>query len=324
MRKIIITVIATFFLIAPFENAKGQRQMLVTSADFPTVNVLTGVNAKLSLGLWRFEPFVEVGQYVQFFRESMTTEAWLLEGWFGSQYLHSEQLESRYRYYSPRFASMQILNVGIRLIVTDSDRIILGFRTNKVGAGSTAFTGVGIGNEVLYRHGDSIERQRNSGVFNQFYFGYIRRESLSQRMNMEISARLMTSRPWFMSSRVMHFQHGALAVGVGLTYEVIQNLKLSIQLDYTRRYNVWGGGGGLAIDNWHPERNVVTRNLLDFSIGIHYHIPIFGVLHQQAQQRPPRQRVAPHQRALPCPPGQMRHGRSWDRPSSVFNHPSGR
>jgi len=45
---------------------------------------------------------------------------------------------------------------------------------------------------------------------------------------------------------------------------------------------------------------------------------------QACQQRTPRQQVSPRHRALPCPPGQMRHQRSWDRPSSVFNHPSGR
>jgi len=42
---------------------------------------------------------------------------------------------------------------------------------------------------------------------------------------------------------------------------------------------------------------------------------------QQAVQRP---QVSPRHRALPCPPGQMRHNRSWDRPTSVFNHPTAR
>ena len=41
----------------------------------------------------------------------------------------------------------------------------------------------------------------------------------------------------------------------------------------------------------------------------------FGTVQRQAR---------PAHRGLPCPPGQMRHNRSWDRPSPIFNHPTGR
>ena len=68
-----------------------------------------------------------------------------------------------------------------------------------------------------------------------------------------------------------------------------------------------------------------NNNFLTIAIGFTI---CGGSLHHQQrqarQQRTPRQQVSPRHRALPCPPGQMRHQRSWDRPSSVFNHPTAR
>jgi len=309
MRKIIITVIATFFLIAPFEKAKGQwqEQTVITSADFPTVNVLTGVNARLSFGFWWFELFGEIGQCFQVFEEQMTTETWGWSSWIGNW-----QLSNRTEYYSPRFQSMPSVNFGMKFRVTDRDCIILGYS----------------GNFLLSWH----------RVFNwshHFYLGYIRRENLSQRTSIEFSVLYTPSRSlwsWLegdswgfggLGSRTS-FLLGAMDVGVRLNYEVVRNLKLNVQLGYVGRFNVrQSTSWEIYAENVSGER-LLTRNFLNLSVGVHYHFQIFGGQQQQAPQRQPRQRVAPHHRALPCPPGQMRHGRSWDRPSSVFNHPSGR
>ena len=294
MRKVIITVIATIFMIAP--TAKGQTWEIVY-ADFPTVNVLTGVNAKISFGLWRFEPFIEIGQYFQVFEESVMTEEWRrswIWDWQGGDYSDWELSGKRERYV-PRFANMQIINLGTRFRITNRSFIIVGCIMN--------FT---------------------SRSFDWYhpYLGYIRRESLSQRASIELS--ILLNPRWPRELSAVHYgfgpRYGLVAVGAGLNFEIFNNFYLTTQLMYLRRLGVYLRG-------YNRERvasdNILTRNLIDFSIGIHYHIPIFGG-QQQAQQRPPRQRVAPHHRALPCPPGQMRHQRSWDRPSSVFNHPSGR
>ena len=315
MRKIIITVIATIVLIAPFEKTKGQEQWeyRVVSADFPTTNILTGATGKLSLRLWRFEPFVQFGAYLQMFEERMTTETWHYtqnwippqNPWGNPEYYWDWGLFLRDEIHSPRFQSMATYNIGVKFRVTDRDRIMLGFTSNNFG-----------GN--LYRLS-----------FYDLYLGYIRRENLSQRLSVELSALfaspswggIMVEESWGFSRFRHSFVYGFVAVGAGLNYEIFPNLKLGVQLKYTRRFDVRFFDFERS-KNTSGER-LLTRNLLDFSIGIHYHIPIFGG-QQQAQQRQPRQRVAPHQRALPCPPGQMRHNRSWDRPSSVFNHPSGR
>jgi len=288
MRKIIITLIATIVMISPFEGANGQRltnETNITSAYFPTVNVLTGVNARLSIRLWRFEPFVQFGAFLQMFEERMAEEWWCERCWEGADYWVREE------YHLPRFANKLITNIGTDFRITDSDRIRIGVRTEEI-------TGIA-----------------------RPYLGYVRRQVLSQRISADLF--LYTTIPFTDGgSAVFGFLYNAVTAGIRLNYEIVRNLKLNIELDYTKRYNIRHWSRTIALNNISGER-LTTRNLIDFSIGIHYHIQ-FGGRPQQTPQRPPRQRVAPHQRALPCPPGQMRHLRSWDRPSSVFNHPTAR
>ena len=291
MRKIIIAFIITIFMIAPSENVKGQWQSIITEAHFPTVNVLTEINTKLSFGIGRVELFGQFGLYFQTFEDKVTIETWNFEG-----------LHQRLELHTQRFAPMEIINAGIKFRITDKDRIILGYKIS-----------------------DNILRLSGNLLLRQSYLGYIRRENLSQRMNVELS--LLLNPGWSflgnLSSSIRSLggygRGGFAAFGAGLNYELVRNLNLNLRLKYTRWYNVrhpqW-------LEVVTTERHF-TYNFINFSIGIHYHIPLFGG-QQQAPQRPPRQRVAPHQRALPCPPGQMRHNRSWDRPSSVFNHPTAR
>jgi len=305
MRKIIIAIIVTIFLIAPLEKAKGQHlRLTIESADFPTANILTGVNAKISFGLSRFDLFLQAGQYVQWLEERLVSAHYNWDG------LYWERNPWQPEHYLQRFASMTMLNGGIKFRITDKDRAILGFRAE--------FPDL------------------QGFVLWHYYFGYARRENLSQRTNIELS--ILLNPRWPQVLRVnheiqgvgAHVRYGLVAVSAGLNFEISNNFYLTTQLTYLRRYGVnwYGGVDGDGVSLWVMNDNILarilTRNLINFSIGIHYHIPIFGGQQQQAQQRPPRQRVAPHQRALPCPPGQMRHLRSWDRPSSVFNHPTRR
>jgi len=295
MRKIIITVIATFFMIAPFEKAKGQWEAVVTSADFPTANVLIGANTKLSFGLGRLEPFIQIAPHLRIFEESMTLRISL-----------NEQVEYR-EYRSPRLATVGVMNVGIKLRITDSDYAIVGLTGNNWG-----ILNWGTWERYYYNY------------WHRAYLGYIRRERLSRRVSADLSA-LFSPPLWGLADFRMpatNFEYGALAIGAGLNYEIFNNFKLTLQLMYLRKFAVEVGRFALSS---FPTNGIITRNLVEFSIGIHYRIPIYGEQQQQPiPQRPPRQRVAPHQRALPCPPGQMRHSRSWDRPSSVFNHPTAR
>ena len=281
MRKIIITFISTIFMIAPFEKLKGQREPTIMPVDFLAANVLTGANATLSLGLWRLEPFFQFGQYLRVFADSVTIERYRWDG-----------VRTEYRLQGS--TSMQTMNIGARFRITDRDYIKAGLMLDV----SSGFDG----HEMLW-------------------LGYVRREYLSQRTNVELSVLLnpwfLSGYEWFAGINGVGFDYDFIAFGARLNYEIFTNFYLTAQLMYSRRFNV-------------SERNnfndILTRNHINFSIGIHYHIPIpiFGTQQRQVVQRPQRQRVAPHHRALPCPPGQMRHLRSWDRPSSVFNHPSGR
>ena len=292
MKKTIITIVTTIVLITSFEKAKGQDWEVV-SADFPTINILTGANARLSFGLGRFEIFGQIGQYLKLFEEQMTMERLRCT-------LDVCSIEERHL--SLRFANA--VNGGAIFRVTDRNLVILGYTI------------------CLHRY----LRLNVGSQFGYIYLGYIRRENLSQRMDIELSALLTPPAWWFLgnvSGSARWGAYGVVTAGARLSYEVFSNFHLTMQLAYSRKFSV-------KTERWLRNRlvvpnpdDIITRNLIDFSIGVHYHIPIFGG-QQQAQQRPPRQRVAPHQRALPCPPGQMRHLRSWDRPSSVFNHPTAR
>ena len=308
MRKIIITVIATIFMIAPFEKAKGQwqEQTVITSSDFPTVNVLTGVNAKNSFGIWRFELFGQVGQYFfQLFEESMVLEP--------SGGIHL-----------PRFDHRTILDVGMCFRITDRNRIKMGW---------TMFWGGRLDNARTYHRADGTLYRRiyNAHLLDRLYLGYIHSINLFQRISLDLSVLYGTGTFNFgLASTNVRGTYQFINFGTRLNYEILPNLKLNVQLGYMGRHRVRYGWRSLwritestnneispILRNISGER-VLTRNIINFSIGIHYHIPIFGVPQQQTAPRPPRQR------ALPCPPGQMRHQRSWDRPSSVFNHPSAR
>jgi len=295
MRKIIITVIATIILIAPLEKAKGQDSF-ITSANFPTVNIHTGINAKLSFGLWRFEPFVGFGYYFQVFEERMTIEG-MGSGWDGTPSLL--QTED----YSERFTGFPMLSFGMKFRITDRNRIKIGHMTAPSGG----------------------------WLFEQTYLGYIHKINLLQRVSLDLSVRyglywgaLFDGEADWNDSPALGsvgrfpfpFYYQFINFGARLNYEIVRNLKLNVQLGYTRRYNVsesWHMYGHDMLD-WRIENTsgerLFTRNLIDFSVGIHLHLGRQRQQPQQIAQRQPRQRVAPSRRP------------THRVAPSTFNHPT--
>jgi len=239
MRKIIIPLIATIVLIATFEKAKGQDGW--TSADFPTINVLTGLNANLSFGIWRFEPFLKVGGYLQMFEESTTTERTRASSW-------SDMLIQQDEFYSSRF--LAIFDFGTKFMITDRNRIEIGWIMTD---------GVRLGFGTWWQ---------------QFYLGYIHRVNLSHRVSLDFNVRYgfnwldvwFDSSYWRSPGRAsgenydVSYQFASL--GARLNYEIFRNLNLNVQLGYTRRYNVRYAWTEDIIES------VLTRNLINFSIGI--------------------------------------------------------
>jgi len=248
MKKIIITVIATIVLTAPFEEAKGQDSF-ITSANFPTVNIHTGINAKLSVGLWQFEPFLQLRPNFQVFEESVTAEIITEEG-------------TSFEWHLSGFANT-LFNGGIRFRITDRDRIILGVTQGG------------------YRTPPSSARRGRSDI----HFGYVHTQNLSQRVSLDFYALQTVAARSVYGRRVdefivipLHFEYLATAIGVRLNYEIARNLKLNMQLGYTRLYSV-----RLIRDQeiLRVRNNVLTRNLIDISVGIHYHIGRRQEIHRQ-------------------------------------------
>ena len=292
MRKIIITVIATIFMIAPFEKVVAER---IISSNNPTVNVLPGGSVKLSFGpvgpigilafplipvatfvevpfippsFRRFEPFAELTSQWRLFDESITIET-------------SVGTAEERNLSELRFILVGLLGTDFR--ITDKNYLRLGVGSAFRGYGGTGFL---------------------------FMAGYVRKQNLSERTTVDLQALLVGGTQ---SRFLLHTSgYAGVMLGARLNYELFSNFRVGVQLGYTGFFSI------ILPHYATVSTDAITRNFIDLTVGIHYHIG------RGQQQRPPRQRVAPHQRALPCPPGQMRHGRSWDRPSSVFNHPSGR
>jgi hypothetical protein len=120
------------------------------------------------------------------------------------------------------------------------------------------------------------------------------------------------------SRRLMNADNLALAsydftsieAGIRLNYNINENLKLFFFFLYLAKLR--DSYRSIILQNVAE----TTRNIATISVGLHYRIQL------PVQDIHPRQRVAGRNQALPCPPGQIRHQRSWDRPSNVFNHPS--
>jgi len=278
------TIIAIIVLIASFEKAKGQEWWGTIDYHSPAVNVFVGANAGFSLWIWRFE--VAFGQLGH---GLMLFEDKRIRS--TENHIHIDTIGLARNMWNLRGGAL-IWGIGFKITERDIIRIGMDQREH-------------ISTE--WRHG------RGLGVF----FEYVHRRNLSQRTSLDLSlGGIVTIRSW---------EYSGVEVAVRWNYELLPNLTFGIRLGYQGMFfapnTPWWSETGFMY-SWSG-----TRNFIDFTVGLHYNIQIlnpFSTNDRVRTSRPPRQRVAPHQRALPCPPGQMRHNRSWDRPSSVFNHPSGR
>jgi len=335
MRKIIITIIATFFLIANVENVKGftdrphdmVNHTYSISSSVPVTNIATGVQGKISLErIGPFIPFVKGGAHMRILRESFI-EGSKIEparfGWPINEWLFKRQ--GRIYFEKPAFSPVFNIELGSDLRITDRNFL-------------RASAGLSIG-------------QGFRG--NSFSAGYIHRVPLSSRTSLDLGAMYKRNTEALMARHEVRefwpdidkglvytrdleyfpsqFIADRFSIQAELKHSIRPNLQLVAGVSFSRKIQEGrenrergrGVTGERTTGIESPADGNMSQNLIKFNAGIQLRIPV-NDFQLDWQPRPPRQRVAPHQRALPCPPGQMRHLRSWDRPSSVFNHPSGR
>jgi len=278
-----ITAFAIIVLLSVAPNAFAQTGFVEERDDFPATTVFAGVSLEASLNrIWRFEPFVKVGQHAQFARGE----------WY-RRITWPNNVSSLTHYNPSMFTRSTSVRFGtdFRLTTSDYIRLLCHFRLPIAGGQIRA-------DEFV------------------FLVGYVRKQSLTDRMRLDFSIAYGIQG----SRRLMNEQNLALAsydftsieAGIRLNYNINENLKLFFCVRYLAKLS--DSYRSIVLQNVEE----TTRNIATISVGLHYRIPL------AVQDIQPRQRVAGRNQALPCPPGQMRHQRSWDRPSNVFNHPSNR
>ena len=117
----------------------------------------------------------------------------------------------------------------------------------------------------------------------------------------------------------------ALALEVGWKWRIRQNMFLYTGLfldyclnDFTKDYRQTPSDFSL------PE-NLTSTSMINLGLFQHAEkMPpaTVGIKLCLAFTRSDTPQASARHRALPCPAGQMRHPRSWERPSAVFNYPS--
>jgi len=280
MRKF-ITAFAIIVLLSVAPNAFAQAGFLEERDDFPATTLFGGVSLEASLNrIWRFEPFVKLGQHAQFARGE----------WY-RRITWPNNVLSLTHYNPSLFTRSTSLRFGTDFRLTPSDyiRLLCQFRLPIAGGQIRA-------DEFV------------------FLVGYVRKQSLTERMRLDISLSYGIQG----SRRLMNEQNLALAsydftsieAGIRLNHTIIPNLNVFFCVRYLVKLN--DSYRSIVLQNVEQ----TTRSIATISVGLHYRIQL------AVQDIQPRQRVVPRGRALPCPPGQMRHNRSWDRPSNIFNHPS--
>jgi len=316
MRKTIITIIATIVMVA---NVQGQRPQPpadmpheireTISSSLPRTQFITGTHMQVSIPMGRFEPFVKAGVGVRLNSQSLMVKHHH-NITFSTRYGNLDRVTWGYgrkdtlTLNNPMFTRVLSARYGAKFSVNDNNIIKAGMFINN---GGENFSG---------------------------FIGYIRRENFSPRTSLdlwtmlqsgahsdegEVRQRFFTTNATGDGFRLRHASEDrgqvsggivlGLEAGANLRYRITDRLHLSLRgsIAHGRKF-----GEGVL-----PELANQTR--VQASIGLEAR---FGA--NVPQLAPRQQRVRPTHRALPCPPGQMRHQRSWDRPSSVFNHPSGR
>jgi len=330
MRKIIITIIVTILTVGNIQGQMSEwiagdhitasnawREKFSVDENLPNFQSFVGGSAKISANIWRFNPFIKLGQSIG---------------------LTSGGVEIRYIF--------ETNHEGLPFNRPDNSWV----RRNDMNLSTSnearrRLTTLTMGTDFRFANNSYVRFSadlRNSLVANSIYAGLLRRQQIAQGTWIDIGLGYKQGRrtivgPLLDIDRVegfsvfsKSFDFRAVQAGLQLRQRVIENLYVTAGVSFKNKFET-NDEMGDVVESLRPQgipdrlplpEVSVVKNALKFSIGIHKNFPIR--VQNQPRQIQPRQRVAPHQRALPCPPGQMRHVRSWDRPSSVFNHPSGR
>ena len=322
MRKIIITVILTVLMVC---NVQGQIDLQKIYGRFleknvPTFNLMPSAYAKISANFWRLRPFVKFEQRFLLFGESIIHQydsyARNLHGGNRPDWLVSTQrLEiSRSNNYFMRFNT----KLGVDFRVLDGTNL-------RVASSSSEMNWYfGINNEIDFFRRTALKSHVSisGGEMTRLVGGW---RSSYNHPNLDGSI----VQRYFSSGSDAEWRNSFTQVTAGVIFNVklIPNFSLRMGVAVSHKFRLNDANTtSLSFDERSGRGHVemhTTRNILHASVGVHKNFPI-GIQNQPQQIAPRQQRIRPTHRALPCPPGQMRHGRSWDRPSSVFNHPTAR
>jgi len=284
----------------------------VLSSSFPRTELMAGAHARVIVPFWQLESFLEAGVHTRFNEQHLTIE-----------HLHGRALSQTNEWVytmrdslfmnNPRFSNVARIKLGTKFRINDRNLIKgvynIGF------AGGASLLDVG------------------------FSLGYVRRLNLSPRTKIDLYAKYLRGYRHIGGRAVREFwlgdgyggevlgsrsdgtdlfasgNYNGVGAGANLRHRIMDNLNLSLRVGASRT---------VLSDVIHDE--IRATNNVTASIGIE------AVLSRERDRIAPRARQTrttfqaprPTHRALPCPPGQMRHERSWDRPPSVFNHPTRR
>ncbi|MCL2414345.1 MAG: hypothetical protein FWC94_03735 [Bacteroidales bacterium] len=238
--KKLIKIVCTVALLSTAQNASGQPGVpIVEWDDFPAVTVFTGVNFQVSLNrIWRFEPFVEVGQHAQFFRGE----------WY-RQIFWQTNVSSLSHYNPAMFKRSTSLRFGTDFRITANDHI-----------------------RVLCHYRMPIAGGRMRADEFVFLLGYVRKQDLTARMSMDFSIsygilgsrRLMNNRNVSLGG----YNFTSLEAGVRLNYNITPNLKLNFCVRYLAKLE------DVSRSTQIEGIERTTRNIITASVGLHYRIPL--------------------------------------------------
>jgi len=284
MKKIIAIFIITAVLVnAPFKNVNGQDDIYPTNRITSTDFPIVNVRIGANAKL-----STRLWRFEPFLQHGVSIQ--LFQEKLTSGYVPEviDDRDRHHNFYSQRFVALEILGVDFR--ITDNDRI------------KFKFGGwFGFGEEFMY-------------------LGYVRTQNLSQKTSFDLYG-LHTIDKVREGWNLLNYS--AAIIGGRFDYEIIRNLKLGVQLEYRRMYNV-NTTFFESIEN--ISGSTLNRNLIDFSVGLHYRIGYKSSTiephqkNQRIQSQPKRSNVrttqSHRQINVPCPAHRQR---SWERPTSVFN-----
>jgi len=119
----------------------------------------------------------------------------------------------------------------------------------------------------------------------------------------------------------------ALALEAGWKWQIGQNMFLYTGVFFDYWLSDFAKDYRQTPSDFSLPANLTSTNLINldlFQYADRINPMTIGITLRLAFTRSDTPRASPRNQPLLCPPGQMRHNRSWDRPSPIFNHPTWR